>query len=360
MAKPPSKNVAAQIEISQVPEQFARKNFQNIKKFLDEETPLNGFRFVEFRITEAQADFKFHHKLGYIPRDFVITRVTGLGVVTLNYDKFDAETISVTTTAACVVRGFLGTYSKDTSADKTESVPQPMSYYTTPTGSTTSTSSSTTTSTSTSSSSTTVVGVPKLIQFLTPGSSTYTPSPTCVYYRVRMVGAGGGGAGTTGSAGAGSAGGDSVFGAITARGGSGGGAQSTTGSPGGAGGNYSGIVTGLGFGFSGGPGGGGGFSTFPGGGMGGSNPFGGAGGGGFGNASATAAKANTGAGGGGAGGGNVANAGGGGGGGAGAYVEAIFTDLSTVNITVGAKGAGGGGVTLGAAGADGAIIIEEY
>ena len=133
-AKPPSRNVAAQIEVSQVPEPYARKNFQNIKKFLDEETPLNGFRFVEFRIAEAQEDFKFHHNLGYVPRDFVITRISGAGTATLNYDKFDAETISVTVTAPCYIRGFLGTYAKDISSDQTGSNPQPMSFYTNPTG----------------------------------------------------------------------------------------------------------------------------------------------------------------------------------------------------------------------------------
>lgn len=198
---------------------------------------------------------------------------------------------------------------------------------------------------------------PTVQRFIT-GSGTYTrpSSPTPLYLRVTMVGAGGGGGGAvpgfTGSAGT-----DTTFGTLTAGGGAGCGTNGSAGSSGGAGGTATAVgYTGLIFAGSHGQGGGGGASFIQGG-QGGANMLGGAGYGGAGNTAGGAGVANTGAGGGGSG--NVnAGFGSAGGGGSGAFISVVIPNPSaTYSYSVGVGGSPGNG---GGTGADGMILVEEF
>lgn len=131
MALPPNRpKYTPTMVLGQIKDEYTQRNFQAIQQFFEQEGQLNGFRFIEFSVDAASEDFRFSHNLGFVPRDVVITRVTGSGTVTLNYDKFNNNTISLTTTGACHVRGFIGTYSKDLSADTLESAPQPQTFAT--------------------------------------------------------------------------------------------------------------------------------------------------------------------------------------------------------------------------------------
>lgn len=198
-------------------------------------------------------------------------------------------------------------------------------------------------------------------------TATYTPStsPAPLYIRVRAVGPGGGGGGS-GSAGGGTAGtagsAPTVFGPNLVSCGAGGGGASSGAGIGGTGGaaaatGLTGIVVDGGYGSNGpnaatGWGGNGGVSFFGGAGQGGS----------FSAGNALAAKANSGSGGGG-GGSNISIVSGGGGG-AGGFVDVSITSVSTsYPYAVGTKGAGGAGAAGGADGADGGdgvIEVTEY
>ena len=190
------------------------------------------------------------------------------------------------------------------------------------------------------------------VQVLLSGASqTYTTPAGVAWVRIRMCGAGGGGASLNGSTG-GAAGGLTNFGPVDA---AGGGGSSTTGGTGG--GSGAGSATWRQNGNSGGSGDNANSANVLGtGGTGGAGAFGGAGAGGYNGAGGGVAVTGSGAGGGGAGGG--VNQSGGGGGGAGEYLELIIqSPAATYGYTIGAGGAGGGG---GGAGGSGRVIVEEY
>lgn len=353
-SKSPSRNVAPDIEISQISDPTTRKNFQNIKQFLENETPLTGFRFVEFTIPAAKTNFQFHHSLGFVPRDVIIARVTGAGSVTFNFDKFDDQSISVTSTDACHVRAFIGTYQKDTSAATLESAPQPQTWYTAPVVATNVTNVTT--------AATGPTYKKPLITTLTASSGIFTPDPLALYRRVKLAGGGGGGAGaSTSSPVSGAAGGTTSFGAWTAIGGGGGNTAGGLGGVGGVKGTGTEVLRTAG---GSGTGSGGTNQNGSSGGQGGSNWFGGSGGGGYGNFTAGATNAFggiDGTGGGGGGGGTGVSHVSGGGGGAGECVEFISTESSPVAFAVGPGGThGSGNQTAGGDGGRGTIIVEEY
>lgn len=196
------------------------------------------------------------------------------------------------------------------------------------------------------------------VTVLTTGTgATYTTPANVLWIRVRMVGGGGGsaGTGTAFNGGNGVAGGNTTFSTLTANGGAGGKSDGTYA----AGGTASGGDTNLTGGGGGGrntisaPGAAGGVSFFGGNGAQG-EPNGGA---------AQAAAANSGSGGGGAGSNGAAGVGGGSGA-AGGYCEKTISPVSaTYTYTVGAAGTAGTVGTSGSAGAAGGaglIIVEEY
>ena len=198
---------------------------------------------------------------------------------------------------------------------------------------------------------------------LTSGSGTYYPPSGVAWLRIRMVGGGGGGIGTSGDA---SNGTNTTFGTSLLTAGFGYGSLASNRNTPGAGGTAS-IGTGAtGIALPGGGGGIGPYSAYAGGGTGGSSPFGGAGTGGFPDAAAHAgfaAATNSGSGGGGGNYGTSGAASAGAGGGAGGYVEAyISSPAASYAYTVGAAGAGGAGSSpggAGGAGGSGIIIVEE-
>lgn len=207
--------------------------------------------------------------------------------------------------------------------------------------------------------------IPPTVTRLTSGSGTYTTPAGVRYLKIKMVGGGGGGAGNGTAPGAGGNGGTTTFGTslLTATGGNGGAASSPLPSTGGTATVNSPAITVQVFGGGAGGGGSGGSASTPGG-AGGNSYFGGAGPGGGAGQVGIGASANSGSGGSGAGG--LASVGGSAAGGAaGGYLEAILINPSaTYPYAVGAGGtfgaAGGGtGAIVGAAGADGVIIIEE-
>lgn len=200
-------------------------------------------------------------------------------------------------------------------------------------------------------------------------SLSYTQVLTPIYLHVKLIGAGGNGAGG-GNAGAtnGGSGGNTTFGSscLTGNGGSGGTADVS--GNGGAGGSASIGSCGSGDAVTGGSGQGGSLTATAGtalaGGNGCTSPFGGGGGGGTeGTIGGQAAAANSGSGGGGGGGGTSAS---GSGGGCGGWVDALIAAPSvSYSISVGAKSATvgthtGSGTGDGGVAADGRVSVWSY
>lgn len=207
--------------------------------------------------------------------------------------------------------------------------------------------------------------LPTIQRFNTMGAGTYNTPNGVKYIKVRMVGGGGGAAGTgTASNTSGGTGGNTTFGTslLTANGGAGGAISTNIGGAGGtttvnspaislvslAGGNGQSSSGTLAANIMG-PNGGVSF-------------FGGAGAGDLGARAGVSAIANSGSGGGGSG--STATVVSGAAGGAGGYVEAIIKSPSaSYSFNVGASGTPGGSGTsgfAGGAGGSGVIIVEEY
>lgn len=98
------------LQTSQIADTYIKKNFENLQSYFTANNQLLGFKFVEVNLTKATANFTVGHGLGYIPKDILITQVIGNGQVTFNYGLFDLKNVNITTTDACRVRFFVGTY----------------------------------------------------------------------------------------------------------------------------------------------------------------------------------------------------------------------------------------------------------
>lgn len=104
------------LDINDVPEKFSKENFRKIAEFVSKTAILlANFEHFEINIDGAKAHFKYTHNLGFIPKDIIVTSVTGNGVVTFNVEEFTKEAIDITSTGKCTIRFFAGTYDKRSS-----------------------------------------------------------------------------------------------------------------------------------------------------------------------------------------------------------------------------------------------------
>ena len=340
---------------------YVRQNFQALVNYFQSNNQFYGFNFFEIIETAAVTTAKtLTHNLGFIPKDVVVTQITGVGTLQLQYGAFTKTTISYITTGACRVRLFVGTYFGDTSTASAQTTDN-QTLASTPTQTTSTTSSTGTTTTTTVTSTTSYT--PKYIPLLS-GNSTYTPTPGIKGFKVRVLGGGGGGAAGGSSHTNGTGGTATTFGGFLT---AGGGTQGSTGStppPGGT--NTIGTLpTGWTIlnNVAGSCGQGAIVNTISGasagGGQGGTGPYGGGGGGGGPANVAAAAAANSGSGGG--GGGQTTSTASGAGGASGGYLEAVcLSPAASYNYSIGPGGPGGTGTFNGAAGGSGSILIEEF
>lgn len=105
-----------QLNTQDIKDLYIRNNFQAIANFFTKENQLVGFKHLTFSFTEAQTNSKVQHGLGYVPQDVIITRITGTGILSLNWSLFDSASLDVTSTGPCEVRMFVGTYTADLTA----------------------------------------------------------------------------------------------------------------------------------------------------------------------------------------------------------------------------------------------------
>lgn len=98
--------------INQVVDPVARENFVKISEYVGSENLLLGqFKFYEIIFTQAETNKKIPHGLGFLPKDIIQTSRTGVGEINWNFDEFDSTYLDVSTSDACVVRAFIGSYS---------------------------------------------------------------------------------------------------------------------------------------------------------------------------------------------------------------------------------------------------------
>lgn len=100
------------LAVSQIQDQYVRKNFENLNKYFQDQNQLLDFKFFEQVFTEAKTGVKIAHGLGAAPLDVLVTHLSGAGSVTFKYGSFDSTYIVLDVTGACRIRFFVGTSSK--------------------------------------------------------------------------------------------------------------------------------------------------------------------------------------------------------------------------------------------------------
>lgn len=96
--------------IKEINDTYLRQNFKNLDTYFQTNNQLLGFKFFEVNLTKATTNYLVAHGLPFIPQDVIVSRVTGSGQVTFNYGLFDKSNVNITTTDACRIRFFVGTY----------------------------------------------------------------------------------------------------------------------------------------------------------------------------------------------------------------------------------------------------------
>ena len=99
--------------VDEVEDRYARENFRKILEVLKVDSLLQSdFTHYEFEFPVAVTDQDIQHKLNFIPLDLIQTYLTPGVTVSWIYDKFTRDTIRLTTSGACRIRFFIGSYKK--------------------------------------------------------------------------------------------------------------------------------------------------------------------------------------------------------------------------------------------------------
>ena len=102
------------LDLSKLKDSILVEYFKTIQEEFENLQILKGdWNFKELTFTQVETNKKIPHNLGFLPRDIIELSVTGPGNVTWNYSSFDKSDLNVTTSGACVVRFFVGTYSDE-------------------------------------------------------------------------------------------------------------------------------------------------------------------------------------------------------------------------------------------------------
>jgi len=100
-----------QFRLDEIQDPIVRENFQKILEQFRTVPYLKGkWQFAELEFTAAATNFKFQHRLGFRPKDVILTSKTGSATVTFNYDSFTNTHIDITVSAATTIRFFFGLY----------------------------------------------------------------------------------------------------------------------------------------------------------------------------------------------------------------------------------------------------------
>lgn len=100
--------------VNEIEDGIIRDNFRRLQKELTEtQIILKGqWRFVELTFEAAVTNFKYPHKLNFVPKDVIQTATSGAMAVIWNYDLFDRTNIDITTSEGGTVRAFIGSYAE--------------------------------------------------------------------------------------------------------------------------------------------------------------------------------------------------------------------------------------------------------
>lgn len=95
----------------EVEDEFSQENFTRIQDyFKDLALDRGSFQFLEIPVTGAVTNKKFKHRLGFVPKDILLTHNLNNQSVTWNYSLFSATDLDFNCAGTTVLRIFVGRY----------------------------------------------------------------------------------------------------------------------------------------------------------------------------------------------------------------------------------------------------------
>jgi hypothetical protein len=94
------------LNLKDIEDPIVRENFFRLKRFIEEQTILDGF------FTAAVTSKPVKHNLSFIPKDIVLLSITGDYNAYFNYNDFTSSHIYITAAGPCVIRFLVGTFNK--------------------------------------------------------------------------------------------------------------------------------------------------------------------------------------------------------------------------------------------------------
>ncbi len=110
MATIPFNQVSPQLTTKEISDTYIKKNFDELNKYFAAQNQFLNFRFFELVFTAATASYSVAHGFSFAPQDVMVMKLIGPGNVTFNYGLFDTSNINITTSGACRIRFFIGSY----------------------------------------------------------------------------------------------------------------------------------------------------------------------------------------------------------------------------------------------------------
>ena len=105
------------LRLENISDDLTRDAVFNIVEAFRQEDILNcKFRHFEIVFPASVSNFKYPHKLGFMPKDVILTSSIGAGTATFNYTLFDNINLNITTSGAVTIRFLAGSFVKESQA----------------------------------------------------------------------------------------------------------------------------------------------------------------------------------------------------------------------------------------------------
>lgn len=105
---------STELILKDIEDEYVRENFKRLSVFLASFPFFRGeWKFFELTFNGSVTNLKIPHGLTFTPKDVILTSSVGAGVVTFNYSLFNKNTIDISTSGACTIRCFIGSYKEE-------------------------------------------------------------------------------------------------------------------------------------------------------------------------------------------------------------------------------------------------------
>lgn len=97
--------------LKDIEDDYVRENFRQLAEYLQNDVLRRGeWKFFELTFAAGVTNYRHRHGLGFKPKDVILTAVSNSEAAIFNYDEFSSEFLDITTSGACSIRFFAGSY----------------------------------------------------------------------------------------------------------------------------------------------------------------------------------------------------------------------------------------------------------